>query len=182
MLALLVSSQAVCLGFGVIWATGWLWTTYEDVVHDHVIAEGQAQMHQVSLKIDELELSSVEPGSLDWWRLQGLCEQAKIAHHGFVCVMRDDNGAMLCHPGLGENPSLLEIFPGRKILMNEHDSAPIVGIGRDADCYDALTSDRPYKDPIPHSEVREWIATRYGTQFDPAVVEAFLLVEKIFCV
>ncbi|HCK41241.1 MAG TPA: hypothetical protein DHW22_06370 [Planctomycetaceae bacterium] len=86
--------------------------------------------------------------------------------------MRDDNGAMLCHPGLGENPSLLEIFPGRKILMNEHDSAPIVGIGRDADCYDALTSDRPYKDPIPHSEVREWIATRYGTQFDPAVVEA----------
>ena len=88
MLALLVSIQAVCLGFGVIWATGWLWTTYEDVVHDHVIAEGQAQMHQVSLKIDELELSSVEPGSLDWWRLQGLCEQAKIANHGFVCVMR----------------------------------------------------------------------------------------------
>jgi response regulator RpfG family c-di-GMP phosphodiesterase len=49
-----------------------------------------------------------------------------------------------------------------------------------ADCYDALTTNRPYKGPVRHDEVREWIATRYGTQFDPAVVEAFIGREQDF--
>ena len=130
LVALLVASQAACLGFGVIWATGWLWTTFEDVVQSHVIAEGQAQTHQIAIKIAQLQLKNVEPGGIDWWRLQGICETAEIAHQGFVCVMRVDNGAMLCHPDLSENPSLLKLFPGRKILMSEIGSAPIIDLIR----------------------------------------------------
>ncbi|QDS98925.1 HD-GYP domain-containing protein [Adhaeretor mobilis] len=49
-----------------------------------------------------------------------------------------------------------------------------------ADVYDALTTRRPYKQPIEHSEAREWIATRYGTHFDPEVVEAFVAKEAEF--
>ena len=49
-----------------------------------------------------------------------------------------------------------------------------------ADCYDALSTSRPYKDPVPHTEVREWIVTRYGTHFDPIVVEAFIAREQDF--
>ena len=44
-----------------------------------------------------------------------------------------------------------------------------------ADHYDALTSDRPYRKAMPPLEVREMIATRAGTDFDPEVVDAFLL-------
>jgi putative two-component system response regulator len=128
LVSLLVSSQAACLIFGVIWATGWLWAAFESVVNSHVVAEGQAQTHQLALKIAELQLNSVEPGTHDWWRLQELCEDSKIVHDGFMCVMRPDNGAMLCHPKLAENPSLLEVFPGRQLLMNKDSAAPIIDL------------------------------------------------------
>jgi response regulator RpfG family c-di-GMP phosphodiesterase len=49
-----------------------------------------------------------------------------------------------------------------------------------ADVYDALTSHRPYKVAVSHEEARDWIVSRYGQQFDPTVVEAFVAREKDF--
>lgn len=43
-----------------------------------------------------------------------------------------------------------------------------------ADVYDALTSDRPYRKAMPPYEVRDYIVNRAGTDFDPAVVDAFV--------
>jgi putative nucleotidyltransferase with HDIG domain len=42
-----------------------------------------------------------------------------------------------------------------------------------ADCYDALTSERPYRPGLPHAQVMEMIRKETGTHFDPAVVKAF---------
>jgi putative nucleotidyltransferase with HDIG domain len=44
------------------------------------------------------------------------------------------------------------------------------------DTYDAITTDRPYHRARPHDEACSEIARASGTQFDPAVVAAFLLV------
>jgi putative two-component system response regulator len=49
-----------------------------------------------------------------------------------------------------------------------------------ADVYDALTSRRVYKDAMPHRKVVEIITQGSGTQFDPAVVEAFVALEAEF--
>lgn len=49
-----------------------------------------------------------------------------------------------------------------------------------ADVYDALTSKRVYKPPMPHKEAIELIASGAGTQFDPAVVEALRACELVF--
>lgn len=49
-----------------------------------------------------------------------------------------------------------------------------------ADVYDALISKRVYKDPYSHDEAREMIVEARGTQFDPAVVDAFLELENEF--
>src|SRR5690606_24838526 len=49
-----------------------------------------------------------------------------------------------------------------------------------ADVYDALTSQRPYKAAVSHEEARDWIVSRYGQQFDPMVVEAFIARELDF--
>jgi putative nucleotidyltransferase with HDIG domain len=45
-----------------------------------------------------------------------------------------------------------------------------------ADCYDALTSERPYRKGLPHDRALKMIAERRGTSFDPAVCDAFLRV------
>src|SRR5205823_3799251 len=43
-----------------------------------------------------------------------------------------------------------------------------------ADSYDAMTSSRPYREPLSIDEARAEVAGQAGTQFDPTVVEAFL--------
>jgi len=56
-------------------------------------------------------------------------------------------------------------------------SARIVAL---ADVYDALTSDRPYKQAMPHEEAVQIIRQSRGTQFDPDITDAFLANEEVF--
>ena len=45
-----------------------------------------------------------------------------------------------------------------------------------ADCYDALISDRPYRQGLPKQQVVKMLEEGSGTQFDPNVIEAFLRI------
>lgn len=47
------------------------------------------------------------------------------------------------------------------------------------DVWDALTSDRPYRNALPHDEVKERIRADSGSHFDPRVVEVFLQLEDL---
>lgn len=46
------------------------------------------------------------------------------------------------------------------------------------DTFDALTSDRPYRQARSIAEAREEIQRQSGTQFDPGVVSAFLSIDE----
>lgn len=58
--------------------------------------------------------------------------------------------------------------------------APAARIVALADVYDALTSARVYKAAMAHSEAVELIRSGSGTQFDPAVVDAFTQIAGEF--
>ena len=45
-----------------------------------------------------------------------------------------------------------------------------------ADCYDALTSDRPYRRALTHAAAMAMIAERRGSMFDPHMTDAFLQI------
>ena len=62
-------------------------------------------------------------------------------------------------------------YKGEEILI----SARIVAI---ADTYDAMSSDRPYRQKLKESEIISKIKSESGKQFDPEVVDAFLKVKK----
>ena len=47
-----------------------------------------------------------------------------------------------------------------------------------ADVFDALTSQRPYKQPWSLERSLEYIKQRKGTQFDPDVADAFFKKEE----
>ena len=49
-----------------------------------------------------------------------------------------------------------------------------------ADVYDALRSKRVYKPAFSHEKARGIIVEGRGTQFDPVVFDAFLVVEAEF--
>jgi putative nucleotidyltransferase with HDIG domain len=43
-----------------------------------------------------------------------------------------------------------------------------------ADCFDALTSDRPYRSAMSHDTAMAMMSDRCGSMFDPEMIEAFL--------
>jgi len=45
------------------------------------------------------------------------------------------------------------------------------------DCYDALTSDRPYRRRMPHDEAMDIIRSRSGRTYDPQVVDVFMRIQ-----
>jgi len=47
------------------------------------------------------------------------------------------------------------------------------------DVWDALTSERPYREPLPPEKALQIIRADSGTHFDPRVVEAFLELENL---
>ncbi len=49
-----------------------------------------------------------------------------------------------------------------------------------ADVYDALTSNRVYKDVIPHEEAMAILRKAAGSQFDPDIIAALLARESEF--
>lgn len=49
-----------------------------------------------------------------------------------------------------------------------------------ADVYDALTSERPYKEPFPHEKAVQIVLEESGRHFDPELVEVFLEVQDKF--
>ncbi|HLE44269.1 MAG TPA: HD-GYP domain-containing protein [Methylomirabilota bacterium] len=54
--------------------------------------------------------------------------------------------------------------------------APAARIVSVADAFDAMTSDRPYRRPLPFEVAREEIRQGAGSQFDPTVAEAWLSI------
>jgi len=47
-----------------------------------------------------------------------------------------------------------------------------------ADCFDALTSDRPYRSRLPAEEALLIVRNRRGTMYDPLVVDTFMRVRR----
>ena len=47
------------------------------------------------------------------------------------------------------------------------------------DCYDALTSDRPYRPELPDEEAIQILRDRSGSMYDPEVVETFIRIHKV---
>jgi putative two-component system response regulator len=45
-----------------------------------------------------------------------------------------------------------------------------------ADVYDALISTRPYKEPLSHEKALDIMWESKGSQFDPAIMDAFVAV------
>lgn len=66
-------------------------------------------------------------------------------------------------------------FDGHGYHPESGDSIPLgARILSVADVYDALTSDRPYRKALTPFDAKEAIVKGRGTEFDPAVVDAFL--------
>jgi response regulator RpfG family c-di-GMP phosphodiesterase len=99
------------------------------------------------------------------------------------------------HPVIGESiiNSIRSLQPGLYVVRNHHErldgggypdglvgdeipfAARIIAV---ADAYDAMTSKRPYRDPLADEAAVEELQSSAGTQFDPELVKAFLSLDR----
>lgn len=128
----LIVSQLGCMLFGLASASGWLNRVVTDVIASRVDAEGRSLAHELATRASELRLETVEHGTADWQKLQEMCEAIEVPHNGYAYLIRLDNGALLCHSQLKEQPSLLGRFPGRALLSTGYTAAPITTISKEA--------------------------------------------------
>jgi response regulator RpfG family c-di-GMP phosphodiesterase len=155
-------------------------------------------MGHFSDKLDDIYLEQIGPAAIlhDVGKVSTpdhiLQKPGKLTPEEFA-IMREhaETGGTILEraASLAEGSSYLSL--GAEIAMSHHErwdgngyphglsqeeiplSARIVAV---ADVYDALISNRPYKDPWPLSEALDYIRKGAGQQFDPRVVEAFLAV------
>ncbi len=136
-------------------------------------------------RIEDIRAASLlhDIGKLDTSR-QLLYKAAQFTNQEYQEMRRHiDKGANILEPVGG---SLRRIIP---IILAHHDrfdgsgyrpttgeeiplEARIISV---ADVYDALTSDRPYRKAMSPFEARDVIVKGSGTEFDPMVVNAFLV-------
>jgi diguanylate cyclase (GGDEF)-like protein/putative nucleotidyltransferase with HDIG domain len=106
-------------------------------------------------------------------------------------LTRDEFEKMAIHPRIGAE--ILETvqfpFPLASVVRSHHEkfdgsgypdrlkgeeipmAARILSV---VDCFDALTSDRPYRRPLTKEEALEFIRSEAGTSYDPRVVDALM--------
>jgi putative nucleotidyltransferase with HDIG domain len=142
-----------------------------------------------ALNLDEQRIEDIRAAALlhDIGKLEvsrQLLYKATRLTEGEVSEMQAHvaKGAALLEPVGGSLPRVL------RIILSHHDrfdgtgyhpargeeiplEARVIAV---ADVYDSLTSDRPYRKAMPPHEARATIEKGTGTEFDPAVVEAFL--------
>jgi diguanylate cyclase (GGDEF)-like protein/putative nucleotidyltransferase with HDIG domain len=142
-----------------------------------------------TLGLTHAELEALKAGSLlhDIGKLavpeHVLCKPGRLS--------RDEFDKMKIHPRIGAE--ILETvnfpFPLTEVVRSHHEkwdgtgypdrlkgeeiptTARILSV---VDCYDALTSDRPYRRPLPRQEALQYIQGEAGKSYDPRVVEALV--------
>lgn len=111
--------------------------------------------------------------------------------HKRLKLTEEDWRAIRNHPLFGDSilGPLKFLHDAQKIVLRHHErydgsgypgrlkgeeiplEARVIAV---ADAYDAMTSDRPYRQAMPHEKAIEELRASSGQQFDPVVVAAFL--------
>jgi response regulator RpfG family c-di-GMP phosphodiesterase len=85
-------------------------------MRSQVLADNREFAAQMATMIKAMGLHDLRPGTSDWSRLQDTIERIKLPNQGFVCVVENAKGQILCHPQLRSQPSLGSTKLGEVLL------------------------------------------------------------------
>ena len=114
-----------------------------------------------------------KPGSLNEEEMANMHRHPALAYELLLPIefLRPALDIPYCHHERWDGSGYPRGLKGEQIPL----SARIFAVG---DVFDALTSDRPYRNAWSHSKARDYIREQSGKEFDPQVVDAFLREEK----
>jgi putative nucleotidyltransferase with HDIG domain len=115
----------------------------------------------------------LKPGKLDDEEWKTMRKHPVLAHDLLfpIAYLRPALDIPYCHHEKWDGTGYPQELKGERIPQAARIFAAV-------DIYDAMTSDRPYRDSLPKEEVLEYISSLAGSHLDPKVVEVFLEMDK----
>lgn len=168
----------------------------DDVTHEHVrrVQDRSVELARSLGVEDEAEIQAIKAASL-------LHDVGKLAIPEHILnkpgrLTPAEYEVMKRHAAIGADIlSVIDFpYPVAPIVRHHHenwdgtgypdgltgDSIPIGSrIVAVVDCFDALTSDRPYRPRMSHADALKILAERSGTMYDPGVVNAFFALHEV---
>lgn len=106
LVANLAAVQLFCLGWALFLFATWLHGSIRTTVHDQVLADNVQTVRQMTSLIREMDLGDIRQDSHAWGRLQDVIRDIKLPNEGYVCLVDDQSGQILCHPSLETQPQI----------------------------------------------------------------------------
>jgi HD-GYP domain-containing protein (c-di-GMP phosphodiesterase class II) len=128
-------------------------------------------LHDIG-KIGVPESTLCKPGRLSEQEYEEIKKHPRIGAKilGGIRQLDDVVGGILCHHERLDGKGYPEGLRGDEVPLD----ARIIGL---ADCFDAMTSDRIYREALPLADVLQEIRDHAGTQFDPEAANTFLSLD-----
>lgn len=108
LISALLLGQLVCLLIALLWFGAWLERGLGNLVTERILTASQQMATQIVQIVRLMEIEDATPGSPGWERMQKLIEDTKLPTGGYLCVIRNDDGKVLCHPELRIKPELAQ--------------------------------------------------------------------------
>lgn len=106
LVANLAAAQLFCLGWGLFLFANWLHGSIQATVHEQVLADNVQTARQMTSLIGEMQLGDIRQDNQAWSRLQDVVRDIKLPNEGYVCLVDDQSGQLLCHPSLEKQPRI----------------------------------------------------------------------------
>jgi|GEM_PF-288794 len=99
-------AQLLCLCWGVFFFDHWLQDSIRTTMTKQVLADNVETARQMTRLIEEAEITDVDHNLQSWGRLQSIIKDIRLPNEGYVCVVSNSDGQLLCHPLLDTHPLL----------------------------------------------------------------------------
>src|SRR5829696_6947554 len=133
-------------------------------------------MHTLSTAIDARDnvtprhVRRVQHGTLSLARELGVTDEDTLCGLEAAALLHD-TGKIAVPEHILNKPGRLTASEFETMKRHAPIGAQILSV---VDCFDALTSDRPYRGRMTEADALRIVVDRRGTQYDPAVVDAFV--------
>lgn len=116
LIVLVTAVQSACVLAALAGYAGWLQRTLTAAVTQQVLDDNRAVAAQFAQLVREFGFTDLTAGSPDWERLQSVVERTALPNEGFLCIIANHTGNLLCHPEMRRHVDLAAVDHGATTL------------------------------------------------------------------
>lgn len=119
LIVLISAAQLACLAGGIALFGHMLAGRLHATMRRQILDDNRQLAAQMATIIGQADLDEVRDDERQRQRLQRMIEQVRLPNDGFLCVIRRDDGRILCHPDLLQRRDLASATPGWAALDDD---------------------------------------------------------------